>query len=84
MFSAQAAIDRIIAVTAKPGSSQAQQPPVEQDTHDSESQAATENMLATQNDMLNTVTQLLQQTDSVSKILICNVVKQGFLILKLI
>ena len=71
-FSAQAAIDRIVAAHAKPSSSQTAQlvQPVQNEqpeiAPDSESQAATENMLATQNDMLNTVTQLLQQTDSVS------------------
>ena len=73
-FSAQAAIDRIVASSAKPSSSHAPQPAqpvqVEQQevAQDQESQAATENMLATQNDMLNTVTQLLQQTDSVNRV----------------
>ena len=77
-FSAQAAIDRIVASSAKPSSSHAPQPAqpvqVEQQevAQDQESQAATENMLATQNDMLNTVTQLLQQTDSVTSFIKIN------------
>ena len=67
---AQTSVDRWLAANGKPSSSQPQQEQQaasEPSNHEEQmSQSAAESMLATQNDMLNTVTQLLQQTNSVS------------------
>ena len=62
-FSAQTAVDKINASSGKPGSSQHHPKSSGADGQDDHS--AAESMLATQNDMLNTVTQLLQNTNSV-------------------
>ncbi|WAR07345.1 SCAF4-like protein [Mya arenaria] len=62
---AQSAVDRVLASSGKPGGSQQQQPSGQGDGP--HGQMAAENMLATQNDMLNTVTQLLQNTNTGSQ-----------------
>jgi hypothetical protein len=83
LYLAQAAVDGVLAASGKPSSSSQQQQQQHHHHHqqshhaapagggdtgdDGMNQAAAESMLATQNDMLNTVTQLLQQTNSVLK-----------------
>lgn len=61
---AQAAVDHVVAASGKTSSHHQQPPQHGEPVADSVSQAAAESVLATQNDMLNTVTQLLQQTNS--------------------
>ncbi|KAL4233497.1 SR-related and CTD-associated factor 8 [Mactra antiquata] len=72
LAAAQAAVDKVLAASGKGGSHPPQQQhgaPSQQhgesgDQNDTMNQATAESMIATQNDMLNTVTQLLQQSNS--------------------